>query len=217
MVDMFLKPALRAAILTPAGSKKFALLGTLYKDERSKTVRPHFDVLERFFLQHIIKWEDLVPFEKDELDEHQQTKDQDGYSVLFKATLEHNIQVLSKIYLNISFANMGRMLGIDADAAEAIISAMASEGRIKARLNQLDDTVDFLVQLDEENVELFGAGDNEEDAAPQREPDRAKLSDVMLHDANSRIANACASIDKLTKDILKEFPHFSKYDQHVIQ
>ena len=61
---------------------------------------------------------------------------------------------------------MGRMLGIDASAAEAIISAMASEGRIKARLNQLDDTVDFLVQLDDEKVELFGAGDNEEDAAP---------------------------------------------------
>lgn len=74
--------------------------------------------------------------------------------------------MLSKIYLNISFAHMGRMLGIDASAAEAIISAMASEGRIKARLNQLDDTVDFLVQLDDEKVELFGAGDNEEDAAP---------------------------------------------------
>ena len=64
MVDMFLKPALTAAILTPAGDKKFALLAQLYKDERSKQVKPHFDILERFFLNHIIKWEDLVPFEK---------------------------------------------------------------------------------------------------------------------------------------------------------
>lgn len=30
---------------------------------------------------------------------------------------------------------MGRMLGIGAQQAEAVISTMASEGRIKARLN----------------------------------------------------------------------------------
>ena len=80
----------------------------------------------------------------------------DGYTCLFKATLEHNIQVLSKIYLNISFAQMGHMLGIDAQQAEAIISAMASEGRIKARMNQLDDTVDFLVQKEKDRVEVYG-------------------------------------------------------------
>lgn len=36
MVERFLKPALTSAILTPAGDKKFAILSTLYKDERSK-------------------------------------------------------------------------------------------------------------------------------------------------------------------------------------
>ena len=124
--------------------------------------------------------------------------------------------MLSKIYLNISFEYMGRMLGIGADKAEAVISTMASEGRIKARLNQLDDSVEFLVQLEKDRVEVFGGKGNEEEAV-EREADRATLSNVMLLDANNRIANACASIDKLAKDILKDYPHFSKYDQHVIQ
>ena len=104
MVDLFLKPALRAAILTPAGDRKFAVLAQLYKDERSKTVTPHFAILERFYFNHIIKWEEMVPFQQNYLEEHQRATDSDGYSCLFKATLEHNIQVLSKIYLNISFA-----------------------------------------------------------------------------------------------------------------
>ena len=80
----------------------------------------------------------------------------------------------------------------------------------------MDDTVDFLVQLEKDRVEVFG-GQGNEGEAEEHEADRATLSDVMLLDANNRIANACASIDKLAKDILKEFPHFSKYDQHVIQ
>lgn len=124
--------------------------------------------------------------------------------------------MLSKIYLNISFAYMGRMLGIGADKAEAVISTMASEGRIKARLNQLDDSVEFLVQLEKDRVEVFG-GQGKEEEAKVVEADRATLSDVQLFDANNRIANVCASIDQLTKDILKEYPHFSKYDQHVVQ
>ena len=93
---------------------------------------------------------------------------------------------------------------------------MASEGRIKARLNQLDDTVDFLVQLEKDRVQVFGGQSNEEEVV-EKEADRATLSDVMLLDVNNRIANACSNIDKLAKDILKEFPHFSKYDQHVIE
>lgn len=35
MGEMFLKPAMLCAILTPSGDKKIALMSTLYKDERS--------------------------------------------------------------------------------------------------------------------------------------------------------------------------------------
>ena len=50
----------------------------------------------------------------------------DGYSVLQRALLEHNIVVLSKIYLNISFTQMGAFLDISAEDAESIIGDMIS-------------------------------------------------------------------------------------------
>jgi COP9 signalosome complex subunit 4 len=81
--------------------------------------------------------------------------------VLQKASLEHNIQVLSKVYLNISFEQMGSLLAIDAMQAESILSAMASEGRIKATLDQLEGTVEFLPKTKAEEVAVFG-GENEE-------------------------------------------------------
>ena len=53
MADMFLKPAMTAAILAPSGDKKIALMSTLYKDERSKNIMPHYEILEGFYTSHI--------------------------------------------------------------------------------------------------------------------------------------------------------------------
>ena len=36
----------------------------------------------------------------------------DGYSVLDKALIEHNIVVISKIYMNIRFSELGNFLNI---------------------------------------------------------------------------------------------------------
>ena len=55
--------------------------------------------------------------------------------MLEKALLEHNILVLSKIYLNISFEQIGNLLEIKPSNAELIISEMAEEGRISAELD----------------------------------------------------------------------------------
>ena len=43
---------------------------------------------------------------------HQKTVSQDGYSVLDKALIEHNIEVISKSYKNIAFEELGRFLEI---------------------------------------------------------------------------------------------------------
>ena len=59
----------------------------------------------------------------------------DGFSVLGKALIEHNIEVISKIYQNISFDELGRFLEIPATQAEQIIAQMVSENRMKATLD----------------------------------------------------------------------------------
>ena len=123
------------AILSPAGDTKFKILGTLYKDERSKNIDPHYDLMEKFFMSYIIKRSETQTFEDKHLADHQKAKGQDGYTVLERALLEHNILVFSKIYLNISFEQIGKFLDIQANTAENIISEMVTEGRISAQLD----------------------------------------------------------------------------------
>jgi COP9 signalosome complex subunit 4 len=65
------------------------------------------------------------------------------YTVMEKAVLEHNIEVISTIYKNITFYQFGKFLSIDPEAAEEIISQMVGEGRINACLDQLNKSIDF--------------------------------------------------------------------------
>lgn len=131
------------AILCKAGDNKFRLMAQIYKDERSKKIDPHFDILEKFFMGHLIKESDVKAFEDECLKDHQKAKDANGRSVLKAAILEHNILVLSKIYLNISFNSLGKNLGIPADQAESMISIMVQEKRIDAKLDQISNSIDF--------------------------------------------------------------------------
>ena len=95
------------------------------------------------YLGKIIKKPDVKAFESSLVD-HQKTVSSDGFSVLGKALIEHNIEVISKIYQNISFEELGRFLEIPAAQAELIIASMVSENRIKAILDQKARIVEFL-------------------------------------------------------------------------
>lgn len=65
-----LKAAITCAILSPAGDSKFKILGALHKDERSKQIEPHFDLLEKFYLSCIIKKKECTEFESSHLADH---------------------------------------------------------------------------------------------------------------------------------------------------
>ena len=147
-----LRCAMTCAILQPAGDSKYRSMAVLHKDERSKSIDPHFTVLDKLFMGHIIKWAEVSDFERDHLEDHQKAVDANGQTVLERALLEHNILALSKIYLNISFEQIGKFLDIPADRAEAIISDMVTENRIKAQLDQMTRSVDFVVQVSAKGV-----------------------------------------------------------------
>ena len=74
----------------------------------------HYDILEKMFLGRVIKKPDVKAFEES-LQVHQKVIGQDKYSVLDKALIEHNIEVISRIYKNISFEELGRFLEIKPD------------------------------------------------------------------------------------------------------
>ncbi len=109
------------------------MLSVLHKDVRS-TKCEHYDFLDKMFMGKLIKRPETKAFEESLL-EHQKTVSSEGYSVLGKALIEHNIEVISKIYKNISFDELGRFLEINPTQAESIIALMVGEKRMMATLD----------------------------------------------------------------------------------
>ena len=98
------------------------MLAILTSDERAKS-NQFYDLLNKMFVGVIVRPDDVVEF-KNSLEEWQNVTMGDGYSVLDKALIEHNILMISKIYMNIRFEEIGKFLGITADQAEDIIASM---------------------------------------------------------------------------------------------
>lgn len=63
--------------------------------------------------------------------------------VLERAVMEHNLQSASKLYKNISFKELGRLLSIDPLRAEKVAAAMISEGRMCGRIDQIESFIYF--------------------------------------------------------------------------
>lgn len=134
--------AIVCAVLAEAGPKRSRMLATLYKDERS-TKLPVFRMLEKSFLDRIIRKDEVALFEK-ELKAHQKGRTNDGfYSLLEWAVIQHNLLAASKLYNNIGFAALGGLLGISALDAEQTASKMIAEERLKGRIDQIDKIIYF--------------------------------------------------------------------------
>ena len=114
--------ALTCTILAPSGPRKARLLAILYNDERLKS-NQFYDLLSKMFVGEVIKNEHVEEF-KQKLEDFQNVTGGDGYSVLDKALIEHNIVVISKIYMNIRFGELGNFLGINQEQAEDFVAKM---------------------------------------------------------------------------------------------
>ena len=180
---LLLNMSVTCAILSPAGPQKARILTILYKDERRDKVTFQ-DILEKMFAGQVIKRPDVKVFE-DSLQIHQNVRGKEGYSVLEKALLEHNIEVISKIYKNISFQELGRFLEIAQEKAEKLISQMVIENRIRATLDQLAQMIEF--ESDSKQFVMF----------------------------NSQITHVCDQINGLLKEIMTKHPDMTKNVVHL--
>ena len=181
--DELLRLALTCTVLAPAGPVKARLLGILHKEERVKN-NPFYDVLSKMFYGEIIRQEHVAEF-KESLEAHQNVTGVDGYTVLNRALIEHNIMIISRIYMNITFKELGNFLGIRPEQAEEIVAKMVAEKRIVAVLDQANELVEF-----------------EEEGKQQQT-------------YNDQIKVACENVDGLMQDILKEYPNLQKLDNFV--
>jgi len=129
---------LKCVLLAPGSS----LLSNYYKDERCVGI-PGFNVVEKMFLQRFIEKKDYEEFEKT-LSEHQTHVGREGWTILEKAIIEHNLIAASNVYTNISMSNLGLVLGVPTEKAEAISSKMITDGRLKGTIDQNKGTLQFL-------------------------------------------------------------------------
>lgn len=140
-----LEQAIICAVLGNAGPIRSRLLSTLFKDERVRDglVNSVLHVmLEKMYLERVIRKPEVEEFAK-LLQSHHLALLSDGHTVLDHAVMEHNILSASKIYHNISFEEMGSILGISADQAEDIVTKMIGEDRLKGTIDQLDQIIQF--------------------------------------------------------------------------
>lgn len=136
-----LQNAMLCTILASAGQQRSRMLGTLFKDERCQQL-PCYHILEKMYLDRLIKQDDLKELEALLQAHHKQTT-ADGSSILQRAAIEHNLLSASKLYNNISFEELGALLEIDANRAEKIASQMITERRMKGFIDQISSFVHF--------------------------------------------------------------------------
>ncbi|KAI3946127.1 hypothetical protein MKX01_024883 [Papaver californicum] len=160
-----LKQALTAAvtctILAPAGPQRSRVLANFYKDERCSKLKI-YPILEKVYLERILRKPEIDSF-AEELKEHQKALLPDNFTVLDRAMIEHNLLSASKLYTNISFEELGALLGIAPPKAEKIASKMIYEDRMKGSIDQVeafihfDDDKEELQQWDQQIVGLCQA------------------------------------------------------------
>ncbi|OZJ04744.1 hypothetical protein BZG36_01791 [Bifiguratus adelaidae] len=134
--------AVQCAVLAGAGPQRSRMLSTLYKDERTQSLSS-FPVLEKMYLDRVLRPSEVSEFAS-HLQEHHLAKLADGVTtVLDRAVEEHNLLSCSKIYNNITFDELGALLGVSSDSAEQVASSMIAEGRMIGSIDQIDQLIFF--------------------------------------------------------------------------
>lgn len=133
--------AVTCAILAKAGPQRSRILATLYKDERTSKL-DIFPILEKMYLERILRKGEVERFAKT-LRPHQMAMTSDGTNVLERAVMEHNLLSASKLYNNITFAELGSLLEISPARAEKVAASMMSEERMSGSIDQIDELIQF--------------------------------------------------------------------------
>ncbi|KAF9127415.1 COP9 signalosome complex subunit 4 [Mortierella sp. 14UC] len=150
-----LSAAVVCAVLAPAGPQRSRMLATLYKDDRSQRL-PHFSILEKMYLDRVLRSNEVQEFATT-LRPHQLALLADNTTVLDRAVIEHNLLSASKIYNNISFEELGALLGVKPEQAEARASKMMMEGRMSGSIDQIERLI-FFDRTQSIQSRLGGAG-----------------------------------------------------------
>eukprot|EP01123_Difflugia_compressa_P010954 TRINITY_DN4156_c0_g1_i1.p1 TRINITY_DN4156_c0_g1~~TRINITY_DN4156_c0_g1_i1.p1 ORF type:complete len:392 (+),score=83.88 TRINITY_DN4156_c0_g1_i1:67-1242(+) len=174
-----LESGVRCAVLAPAGPQRSRLLAMYYKDDKAPQLES-YTVLEKMFLERILKKEEITAFSNTLL-EHQKAIVAGGKTILEQAVMEHNLLAASKVYNNITFDELANLLDVTPDMAEKIASKMISEDRLVGSINQTSKLLYF----------------------------KKPGSSSSLNEWDQHIEHACSSVNSILEKITKKYPNFT--------
>jgi len=178
-LKLTLEFAVTCAILAPPNPSRSRVLALLMSDERAPNLR-NYNLLEKMFKERIVRNNEVEVFQK-MLQTHQNAGTSTGRTVLQNSIIEHNMFAASKMYNNITFSELGSLLGIKAPEAEQLASQMIEQGRMKATIDQVDGIIEF-----------ESATDN-------------------LHIWDNQIQAVCAQVNDVLENITRKHPQYKDY------
>nr|CAD1837761.1 unnamed protein product [Ananas comosus var. bracteatus] len=107
-----------------------------------------YPILQKVYLERILRKPEIDAFAQ-ELKAHQKALLPDNFTVLDRAMIEHNLLSASKLYTNISFDELGTLLGIPPEKAEKIASRMIYEDRMRGSIDQVEAVIHFEDDMEE--------------------------------------------------------------------
>ena len=140
--------AVTCAVLGSAGPQRSRILGLLNKDDRLRDLatipgyQSHASVLQKMYTERLLSSDELATFENT-LAAHQKAITGQGWTIVEKAVIEHNMLAASHIYDNITFTQLGSLLRLDLHQAERVAATMITEGRLRATIDQTASLVNF--------------------------------------------------------------------------
>ncbi|KAG2499790.1 hypothetical protein HYH03_002087 [Edaphochlamys debaryana] len=147
--DTALRSAITCTILAPAGPQRSRMLAALYKDERSTKFSDLFPFLQKVYLERILDRSEVEAFSRG-LKPHHLALLPGGGTVLDRSVVQHNLAAASRLYANIGTDQLGGLLGVAAEEAEALAADMVAEGRMPGSIDQVDRLIHFGAKVEVE-------------------------------------------------------------------
>ena len=185
-----LNAAITCAVLAPAGPLRSRTLAKLYRDERAPQVED-YGILEKIFLDRMVTAEEVSSFAS-RLREHQRAKTADGNTVVERAMLDHNLLGASRMYLNITFDDLGSLLGVSGERAEQYAAQMIEQGRLKGHIDQIDRRIFFEGQNTGQKSRTGTQGIN--------------IADKELKKWDANVQELAEEVEKVTTLIQTQYP-----------
>lgn len=136
--------AIRNVIAAEVSAQKSRVVAWLAKDDRSRSMTPLHEVLNKLFLNRLITKKDRETIVGQFEPEFFQKPKGDESSFLDCALIEHNISALSQLYENMTVGNLAAALNTSEANCEKYVSRMTTQGRLKATIDQRSNLINFL-------------------------------------------------------------------------